>query len=312
MNNLHRYNLEVLINFKPNQELKLSTMGEVQNKLTSDDSYLMIVGLKSIDPIEKIVQVYSTSFYHFLNLIQLPNSSSMSSCINLSQHNYTEFQLEIILLLENSLKGLFRYENYCRHYNVKKADYISNYIAKLSNHLVSYKSSVLSLHNSIEDEKKLFMTNSIKNSSDIDTDTDSDSDTYMGFEIISKHYCNNDTTPKDQEPTQNDQEPTQNDQEPTQNDQEPTQNDQEPTQNDQEPTPKDQEPIQKDHEPVKKDQEPTQKDQELVVKKDQEPKIKNQQQNILIRIRINIISILNRVKRWFSHQFGRIRGKVNQ
>uniref|UniRef100_A0A6C0E831 Uncharacterized protein n=1 Tax=viral metagenome TaxID=1070528 RepID=A0A6C0E831_9ZZZZ len=299
MNNLHRYNLEVLINFKPNQELKLSTVGEVQNKLTSDDSYLMIVGLKSIDPIEKIVQVYSTSFYHFLNLIQLPNSSSMSSCINLSQHNYTEFQLEIILLLENSLKGLFRYENYCRKYNVKKADYISNYIAKLSNHLVNYKSSVLSLHNSIEDEKKLFMTNSIKNSSDVDTD--SDSDTYMGFEIISKHYYTDDTTPKNQEPepTQKDQEP-----EPTPKDQEP-----EPTQKDQEPepTPKDQEP-----EPTPKDQEPTQKDQELVVKKDQEPKIKNQQQNILTRIRINIIGILNRVKRWFNHQFNRTRGRVNQ
>jgi hypothetical protein len=57
MNNLHRYNLEILINLGTNQELKLSTTGEVQNKLAHDDSYLMMVGLKSTESIEKIVQL---------------------------------------------------------------------------------------------------------------------------------------------------------------------------------------------------------------------------------------------------------------
>lgn len=161
MNNLHRHNLEVLVNLEKNQELKLVTVGEVQNKLIPDDSYLSMVGWRTGESVEKLMQVYSTSFYHFLNLIQLPNPCLMSSCINLSQLNHTEFQLGIILLLETSLKGLFRYENYCRTYSTDRADYISQVVAKLSNDLVSYKSSVLNLNNSIENEKRLFMEETI-------------------------------------------------------------------------------------------------------------------------------------------------------
>jgi len=170
MNNLHRHNLEVLNNLEKNQELKMVTYGDVQNKLMPDESYLGMIGWRANCSVEQLMQVYSASFYHFLNLIQLPNPRLMSSCINLSQLNHTEFQLGVILLLETSLKGLFRFENYCRSIDTKKADTISKVIAKLSNDLVSYKSSVLDLNKSLENERRLFMQLTIKKEPDVAKD----------------------------------------------------------------------------------------------------------------------------------------------
>jgi hypothetical protein len=280
MNNLHQYNLEVLVNLKANQELKLSTVGEVQNKLVYDDSYMTMIGLRSSDQIEHIIQVYSTSFYHFLNLIQLPNSSSMSSCVNLSQLDHTEFQLKIIDLLENSLKGLFKYENYCRYYNLKKADYISNTIAKLSNDLVNYKSSVMDLHNSVENEKKLFMTDTIRNKNfDIFLTEDTD----LGLQIISK---------KDSHSTYSITLPTESTQPPNITNDIPSTNINEP------------ESVKVESESVKVEPESVKVEPESVKV---ESEYNEEQHNILMRIKITIIDAFNKVKNWFRRQFNRLR-----
>lgn len=137
MDNLYKQNLETVSNLKENQSLSLRN----EHQLTTDDRYF--ANWRGLESMQKIIDVYQTSFYHYLNLIQMPNPSLMSSCQNLSKLNQTEFKLGVILLLDQSLNGLSRYHHYLEYLKkTEEATNISKLITKLRNDLENYKASV--------------------------------------------------------------------------------------------------------------------------------------------------------------------------
>ena len=133
MNNICKYNIKTLVNFKDNQRLVI----ENYNKLVIDSRYF--VNWRKIEKIKIIMQIYEHSFYHYLILIKLPNPKLLSTNINLMELNIHEFNSGIIILLEKSLDGILRLKKYYEYYNKKDGIYIYNIYKKLNNELNNIK-----------------------------------------------------------------------------------------------------------------------------------------------------------------------------
>lgn len=134
--NLYKHNLEVLINLHENETLK-----NFDNRLEIDKRYLK--GWRSGYPIKESLEVFKISFYHYLNLIHLPLIKLSKSCTNLAQLTQQEYRLGIICLLEKSLEGLFRLEQYYRYYNLSEQEDIKEVNQELTQKLVNIKSATL-------------------------------------------------------------------------------------------------------------------------------------------------------------------------
>ena len=138
----------------------------------------------------------------------------------------------------------------------------------------------MDLHNSVENEKKLFMTDTIRNKNfDIFLTEDTD----LGLQIISK---------KDSHSTYSITLPTESTQPPNITNNIPSTNINEP------------ESVNVEPESVNVEPESVNVEAESVKV---ESEYNEEQHNILMRIKITIIDAFNKVKNWFRRQFNRLR-----
>jgi hypothetical protein len=151
MDNIYKSNLECLCNIKNNEYLIIKN-----NKLIVDDRYFINWRYNNnINNVKKIIEIYETSFNHFINIIESPQSSNSSLIVKnsekLTQLNIYEYNSSIVLLLEQSLNGFSRLEN---TYKLSSEKNNKNIIIEINNTYNKLKNNIDNIKIIIEKYKK--------------------------------------------------------------------------------------------------------------------------------------------------------------
>ena len=116
--NIYRKNLNTLISIKEYDSVYLSH-GE-ENQIKVDNRY--IKSLRPTESVKYISQVLSVSFFHFINLIHLPEMDFTDSSANLNKLCNNEYRYNILDYLDNSLEGLKRLIVYYQYYAIQHCE----------------------------------------------------------------------------------------------------------------------------------------------------------------------------------------------
>ena len=113
--NIYRKNLNTLISIKEYDSVYLSH--EEENQIKIDNRY--IKSLRPTESVKYISQVISVSFFHFINLIHLPEMDFTGSSSNLNKLCNSEYRFNILDYLDNALEGLKRLTIYYQYYAIQ-------------------------------------------------------------------------------------------------------------------------------------------------------------------------------------------------
>jgi len=116
--NIYRKNLNTLISIKEYDSVYLSH-GE-ENQIKVDNRY--IKSLRPTESVKYISQVLSVSFFHFINLIHLPEMDFTDSSANLNKLCNNEYRYNTLDYLDNSLEGLKRLIVYYQYYAIQHCE----------------------------------------------------------------------------------------------------------------------------------------------------------------------------------------------
>ena len=115
LSNIYRKNLNTLISIKEYDSVYLSH--EEENQIKVDNRY--IKSLRPTESVKYISQVIAVSFFHFINLIHLPEMDFTGSSSNLNKLCNSEYRFNILDYLDNALEGLKRLTIYYQYYAIQ-------------------------------------------------------------------------------------------------------------------------------------------------------------------------------------------------
>ena len=110
---LHKSNLDTLINIKDYDSVML-----IENSLQIDARYLK--NWRYPEKIDRVSIAVKTSFYHYFNLLRLPNMRFCESSNILNDLSSDEYRINTINYLEQALEGLLRLITYYKYYHIKE------------------------------------------------------------------------------------------------------------------------------------------------------------------------------------------------
>ncbi len=110
---IHKSNLDTLINIKDFDSIML-----IENSLQIDSRYFK--NWRYPEKIDMISIAVKISFYHYFNLLRLPNMRFSESSNNLNELSSDEYRINTINYLEQALEGLLRLITYYKYYHIKE------------------------------------------------------------------------------------------------------------------------------------------------------------------------------------------------
>ncbi len=125
---IHKFNLDTLINIKDYDSVML-----IENALQIDSRYLK--NWRYPERIDRVSTAIKISFYHYFNLLRLPNIKFSESSSSLNLLSYDEYRTNTVNYLEQALEGLLRLITYYKHYHIKEYNKFEELYNNLSNQI---------------------------------------------------------------------------------------------------------------------------------------------------------------------------------
>ena len=166
---IYRNNLNILISVKEYDSLMIQ-----ENQLKIDDR--LMKNMRYTESIKDIVHIIKVSFYHYINLISLPDIKFNENSIILNELTNDEFKLNIVTLLEQSLEGLNRLIVYYREYQIKDYPLLEKLIIDILRDITAIK-EIYNLSTNINTKKN-----------DIEVINENDIESYESYRI--NNYVN--------------------------------------------------------------------------------------------------------------------------
>lgn len=111
---LHRENIDTLIKIKEYESVYVSN---TENTILIDNRYGKI--FRPIADVSTVAKVLCTSFFHYINLVNMPEMNITDSSSQLNKLSDNEYRRNIVEYLEIGLKGLKRLIIYYEYYAIE-------------------------------------------------------------------------------------------------------------------------------------------------------------------------------------------------